>query len=107
MSLLCLLQPPISVMNPARMSPRELRAGVSLAAAFGTRPPVAGHGWTPAGPVISTAGFDVVQARLPALVSRAAPRRATGAARAVHSSVQFPGTIFGAATGGAIAWNRG
>jgi hypothetical protein len=53
MSLLALLQPPISVMNPARTSPRELRAGLSPAAPSGTRLPVAGQGMSRAGRVIS------------------------------------------------------
>ena len=53
MSLLALLQPPISVMNPARTSLRELRASLSLAADLGLRLPGAGQGMSPAGRVIS------------------------------------------------------
>lgn len=53
--------------------------------------------------VIFFAGFNVLEAKLPALVSRAAPREATGAATGVYSSVQFLGTFFGAVAGGAIA----
>ena len=37
MSLLALLQPPFTVNSPARMSPRELRASLSLASIFGLR----------------------------------------------------------------------
>src|SRR5687767_3024423 len=37
MSLLALLQPPDSVNSPARMTPRELRASLSLASIFGLR----------------------------------------------------------------------
>jgi len=44
--------------------------------------------------VIFFAGFNVLEAKLPALVSRAAPREATGAATGVYSSVQFLGTFF-------------
>jgi predicted MFS family arabinose efflux permease len=57
--------------------------------------------------VIYFAGFNVLEAKLPALVSRAAPREATGAATGVYSSVQFLGTFFGAAAGGAIAQHAG
>ena len=57
--------------------------------------------------VIFFAGFNVLEAKLPALVSRAAPREATGAATGVYSSVQFLGTFFGAAAGGAIAQHGG
>jgi len=57
--------------------------------------------------VIFFTGFNVLEAKLPALVSRAAPREATGAATGVYSSVQFLGTFFGAAAGGAIAQHAG
>jgi predicted MFS family arabinose efflux permease len=57
--------------------------------------------------VIFFAGFNVLEAKLPALVSRAAPREATGAATGVYSSVQFLGTFFGAAAGGALAQHAG
>ena len=56
-----------------------------------------------AGLVIFFAGFNVLEAKLPALVSRAAPRGARGAATGVYSSVQFLGTFFGAAAGGVVA----
>jgi predicted MFS family arabinose efflux permease len=57
--------------------------------------------------VIFFAAFNVLEAKLPALVSRAAPREATGSATGVYSSVQFLGTFFGAAAGGAIAQYAG
>jgi len=57
--------------------------------------------------VIFFAGFNVLEAKLPALVSRAAPRESTGAATGAYSSVQFLGTFFGAAAGGAIAQHGG
>jgi predicted MFS family arabinose efflux permease len=60
-----------------------------------------------AGLVIFFTGFNVLEAKLPALVSRAAPRTATGAATGAYSSVQFLGTFFGAAAGGAIAQHAG
>ncbi len=57
--------------------------------------------------VIFFAGFNVLEAKLPALVSRAAPRGARGAATGVYSSVQFLGTFAGAAAGGALAQHLG
>ncbi len=57
--------------------------------------------------VIFFAGFNVLEAKLPALVSRAAPREATGSATGVYSSVQFLGTFVGAAAGGALAQHAG
>jgi len=57
--------------------------------------------------VIFFAGFNVLEAKLPALVSRAAPREARGAATGVYSSVQFFGTFCGAAAGGAVAQHAG
>jgi MFS family permease len=57
--------------------------------------------------VIFFAGFNVLEAKLPALVSRTAPREARGAATGVYSSVQFLGTFAGAAAGGALAQHAG
>ncbi|HLX22888.1 MAG TPA: MFS transporter [Usitatibacter sp.] len=57
--------------------------------------------------VIFFTGFNVLEAKLPSLVSRAAPRESTGAATGVYSSVQFLGTFFGAAAGGSIAQHGG
>lgn len=57
--------------------------------------------------VIFFAGFNVLEAKLPALVSRAAPRETRGAATGVYSSVQFLGTFAGAAAGGALAQHAG
>jgi MFS family permease len=57
--------------------------------------------------VIFFAGFNVLEAKLPALVSRAAPREARGAATGVYSSVQFLGTFVGSAAGGSIAQHAG
>jgi predicted MFS family arabinose efflux permease len=57
--------------------------------------------------VIFFAAFNVLEAKLPALVSRAAPREATGSATGVYSSVQFLGTFVGGAVGGAIAQHAG
>ena len=57
--------------------------------------------------VIFFAGFNVLEAKLPALVSRAAPAEARGAATGIYSSVQFLGTFAGAAAAGAIAQHAG
>lgn len=57
--------------------------------------------------VIFFTGFNVLEAKLPALVSRAAPREARGAATGIYSSVQFLGTFFGGAAGGAMAQHAG
>lgn len=57
--------------------------------------------------VIFFTGFNVLEAKLPALVSRAAPAAARGAATGVYSSVQFLGTFVGAAAGGVIAQHAG
>ncbi len=57
--------------------------------------------------VIFFAGFNVLEAKLPALVSRAAPSQARGAATGIYSSVQFLGTFVGSAAGGAIAQHAG
>jgi len=57
--------------------------------------------------VIFFAGFNVLEAKLPSLVSRAAPREARGAATGMYSSVQFLGTFVGGAAGGALAQHAG
>jgi len=57
--------------------------------------------------VIFFAGFNVLEAKLPALVSRAAPPEARGAATGVYSSVQFLGTFVGSAAGGVLAQHAG
>jgi len=57
--------------------------------------------------VIFFAGFNVLEAKLPALVSRAAPREARGTATGLYSSVQFLGTFAGGAAGGALAQHLG
>jgi len=59
------------------------------------------------GLVIFFTGFNVLEAKLPALVSRAAPREATGAATGIYSSVQFLGAFVGGAAGGALAQYAG
>lgn len=57
--------------------------------------------------VIFFAGFNVLEAKLPALVSKTAPREAVGSATGIYSSVQFLGTFVGGAAGGAIAQHAG
>jgi len=46
--------------------------------------------------------FNVLEAKLPALISKVAPLAARGTAMGVYSSVQFLGAFFGAAAGGAL-----
>lgn len=57
--------------------------------------------------VIFFTGFNVLEAKLPALVSKAAPREAVGSATGIYSSVQFLGTFVGGVAGGAIAQHAG
>lgn len=60
-----------------------------------------------AGLVIFFAAFNVLEAKLPALVSKAAPGGARGAAGGVYSSVQFLGIFAGGAVGGVLAQQFG
>jgi MFS family permease len=53
------------------------------------------------------AGFNYLEASLPALISRAAPVEAKGPALGVYSSVQFLGTFAGATAGGFISQHLG
>jgi predicted MFS family arabinose efflux permease len=57
--------------------------------------------------VIFFGAFNVLEAKLPALVSRAAPPGARGAATGVYSTVQFFGTFVGGALGGFLAQHGG
>jgi MFS family permease len=52
-------------------------------------------------------GFMVLEAALPAHVSRAAPAGSRGTAVAVYSTVQFLGAAFGSALGGYLMQNAG
>jgi len=79
-----------------------LAAGVAVLAASVDRLP-----YLAAGLVIFFTAFNVLEAKLPALVSKAAPPSAKGAASGVYSSVQFFGTFVGGAAGGAIAQHFG
>jgi predicted MFS family arabinose efflux permease len=79
-----------------------LAVGLCMLAAAGDRlAPMA------AALVIFFAAFNVLEAKLPALVSKAAPPSAKGAASGVYSSVQFLGTFVGGAAGGAVAQHFG
>jgi MFS family permease len=51
--------------------------------------------------------FNVLEASLPATISKAAPAHMKGTAIGVYSSIQFLGTFVGAATGGWIAQRFG
>jgi len=53
------------------------------------------------------AGFNFLEASLPALISRAAPAEAKGPALGIYSSVQFLGTFAGASAGGFISEHFG
>ena len=52
-------------------------------------------------------GFNLLEAMLPSLISKAAPASAKGTALGVFSSVQFLGTFLGAAAGGFISQHFG
>ncbi len=56
-----------------------------------------------AGLVLFFAAFNLLEASLPSLVSRAAPSRAKGTAIGIYSTLQFIGTFVGATAGGWIA----
>ena len=94
--------PATSGPSSSARSPCWPRASRVLAAARPT-----GSGRSRAGLVIFFAAFNVLEAKLPALVSKAAPPAAKGAASGVYSSVQFLGTFVGGAAGGAIAQHFG
>jgi MFS family permease len=51
--------------------------------------------------------FNLLEAKLPSLISRLAPAGAKGAAIGVYSSVQFIGTFVGAAGGGWLSQHYG
>jgi MFS family permease len=53
------------------------------------------------------AGFNLLEAALPALVSRTAPPEARGTAAGVYGSVQFLGAFAGATTGGLVSQQLG
>ena len=52
-------------------------------------------------------GFNVLEALLPSLVSRRAPRPLRGTAIGVYSSIQFVGIFLGGAVGGILAQTAG
>jgi MFS family permease len=53
------------------------------------------------------AGFNLLEASLPSLVSKTAPPQARGTAAGVYSSVQFLGTFAGATAGGFVSQHFG
>jgi MFS family permease len=57
--------------------------------------------------VIFFGGFNVLEAKLPALVSRAAPAGSRGVATGVFSSIQFLGMFAGGSLGGFLAQRAG
>jgi predicted MFS family arabinose efflux permease len=59
------------------------------------------------GLVLFFTAFNLLEATLPALVSRYAPRDIKGTAVGVYSSIQFLGAFVGAAAGGLLAEHGG
>jgi MFS family permease len=57
--------------------------------------------------VVFFSAFNILEAKLPALVSKAAPARAKGTALGVYSSLQFFGIFAGGAFGGFVNQNWG
>lgn len=53
------------------------------------------------------AGFNLLEASLPSLISKTAPTQARGTAAGVYSSVQFLGTFAGATAGGVVSQHFG
>jgi predicted MFS family arabinose efflux permease len=53
------------------------------------------------------AGFNLLEASLPSLISKTAPPQARGTAAGVYSSVQFLGTFAGATAGGVVSQHFG
>jgi MFS family permease len=60
-----------------------------------------------AGLLVFFVAFNLLEAKLPSLISRVAPAGAKGAAIGVYSSVQFIGTFIGAAAGGWLSQHYG
>ncbi len=70
----------------------------------------AAHGslaWAIAGLVVFFTGFNLLEAKLPSLISKFAPADAKGTAVGVYSSVQFFGTFAGASIGGWLSQHYG
>jgi MFS family permease len=63
--------------------------------------------WTVAGLVVFFTAFNLLEAKLPSLISKFAPVDAKGTAVGVYSSVQFFGTFVGAAIGGWLSQHYG
>ncbi len=99
-----------AILGRGRLSERSLFLGSVAAVGLGVLLLAAGLGHLAvivAAMVIFFAGFNVLEAKLPAFVSRAAPAAAKGSASGVYSSVQFLGTFVGGAAGGAVAEHLG
>jgi MFS family permease len=63
--------------------------------------------WTVTGLVVFFTAFNLLEAKLPSLISKFAPADAKGTAVGVYSSVQFLGTFVGAAIGGWLSQHFG
>jgi predicted MFS family arabinose efflux permease len=57
--------------------------------------------------IVFFSAFNILEANLPSLVSRAAPARAKGTALGVYSSLQFLGIFAGGALGGLVNQSGG
>ncbi len=105
---LVLMMPAVGARTSRRERPLFLGAvGVVALGLMILAAGLASIGAIASGLVIFFAGFNVLEAKLPALVSRAAPSEARGAATGVYSSVQFLGTFVGSVAGGAIGQHVG
>lgn len=104
-----LMLPVVAIPRIARHERAVFLGSVAvLAAGLGVLGAAADRLWPiAAGLVIFFAAFNVLEAKLPALVSKAAPASAKGVASGVYSSVQFLGTFVGGAAGGALAHHLG
>jgi len=63
--------------------------------------------WAIAGLVVFFTAFNLLEAKLPSLISKFAPADAKGTAVGVYSSIQFFGTFVGAAVGGWLSQHFG
>src|SRR4029077_15647492 len=84
-----------------RLSPLLLAGGMALLV-------VADHVWQAlAGPLLFFAGFNFLEARLPAEISRRADEARRGAAFSVFGIAQFLGAFAGSALGGIVRGQAG
>jgi predicted MFS family arabinose efflux permease len=100
-SIVLMLPPMIASERHNRQKAAFVGSVAVLLAAQGLLALSAGSVWaTGFALTVFFAGFNLLEASLPSLVSKGAPSAAKGAAIGVYSSVQFVGTFVGAAAGG-------